>query len=504
MKAGGVVASLSPLLVEREIAQLAADAGARFVITLDRVWDRVEPLIESRAIQAAIVTGVHDYLPTVKRLLYPLKYRKEMVKVPIDPKRGVHAFRSWLGGASEAPPNVTLTPEDVAAFQYTGGTTGLPKAAVLTHGNMVANTLQVRAWVPDLREGQETMLAILPFFHAYGLTLCLHLAARLAATTVLVPRFDIADVMEQIARYQPTLLPGVPTLYNAINGATESNVERQQAVKSIRYCISGGAPLPLEVQRKFEQITGGHVVEGYGMSEASPVTHCNPLDGRARNGTIGLPLPNTEARIVDLETRHPLPPGERGEIVIRGPQVMRGYWKRPEDTAAVLSADGWLSTGDIGIMDEDGFFQIVDRQKDVIITGGENIYPREIEEVLYQHPKVLEAAVVGVPHPVGGQVAKAFIVPRPGESLDRREVLQFTGERLAKYKVPRQVDIRESLPKAATGKILRRALLEEELSKPRRRRGAASEDEPDAGGSDGAAEETIARGDAPATDGGGN
>lgn len=476
MKAGGVVAALSPLLVEREISQLAADSGAKIVVTLDRVWNRIGPLVERKEIDVAIVTGAHDELPTLKRLLYPLKYRKEMVKVPHDPSRGIHQFRTLIKGAATSRPDVRVTADDVAAFQYTGGTTGLPKAAILTHGNMASNVLQVRAWVPDLRQGQETLMAILPFFHSYGVTLCLHLGTQLAATTVLVPRFDIGDVMTQIATYQPTLLPGVPTLYTAINGAAENSAERRQSMRSIRYCISGGAPLPRGVQQRFEEITGGHLVEGYGLSEASPVTHANPLDGRARIGSIGLPLPGTEARIVDLETRQPMPIGERGEIAIRGPQVMKGYWKRPEDTAAVLSPDGWLYTGDIGVMDEDGFFQIVDRQKDVVITGGENIYPREIEEVLYTHPKILEAAVVGVPHPVGGQVVKAFIVLRPGETMDRREALQFCAEKLAKYKIPRLIEFRESLPKAATGKILRRALQEEEAVRPRRgKRGTRDE-----------------------------
>jgi long-chain acyl-CoA synthetase len=472
MKAGGVVAALSPLLVEREIAELARDSGAKIVLVLDRMWDKVQPLVERKEIELAIVTGVHDYLPTFKRLLYPLKFRKEMVKVAHDPKGGVQQFRKFISGAKESDPQVPIGPDDIAAFQYTGGTTGLPKAAVLTHRNMTSNTIQVRHWVPELREGAESLMAIIPFFHSYGVTLCLHLGVHLAATNILVPRFEVADVMEQITKEQPTLLPGVPTLYNAINGAAESNPERQQALKSIRFCISGGAPLPAEVQRRFEEVTGGRLVEGYGLSEASPVTNCNPLDGRARNGFIGLPLPDTICRIVDPETREPLPQGERGELAIKGPQVMQGYWKRPEETANVL-VDGWLYTGDIAIMDEDGFFKIVDRQKDVIITGGENIYPREIEEVLYRHPKVLEAAVIGVAHPVGGQVAKAFIVAKQGETLDRKEILQFCNENLAKHKVPRQIEFRESLPKAGTGKILRRALAEEEAKKPQRRRRGA-------------------------------
>jgi len=470
MKAGGVVAALSPLLVEREIAELAADSGAKIIVALDRVWDRIAPLIERGVVQRAIMTGPQDYLPTVKRLLYPLKYRKEMISVPFDSARGIESLRDVMKGASNRDPQVQIDPSAIAAFQYTGGTTGLPKAAVLTHRNLVANVLQVRAWVWDLNEGEETVLSILPFFHSYGVTLCLHIAAYIGATTILVPRFEIADVMEQIKRYQPTALPGVPTLYSAIIGAVDRNPARQASMRSIQYCISGGAPLPQAVQERFEELTGGRLVEGYGLSEASPVTHANPLNGEARIGTIGMPMPSTEARIVDLETRRPVPIGERGEIAVRGPQVMQGYWRRPEDTAAVLSDDGWLYTGDVGVMDEDGYFRIVDRQKDVIITGGENIYPREIEEVLYTHPSIADAAVIGVSHAVGGQIVKAFITAKPGEKLERRDVLQFCGERLAKYKVPRQIEFRASLPKSPSGKILRRALAEEEDAKPRRRR----------------------------------
>jgi long-chain acyl-CoA synthetase len=462
LKAGGIVAALSPLLVERELSALAADSGARIIVALDRVWDRVQPMLDRNDVDTAIVTGPQDFLPTVKRWLYPLKYRKEMVAVPHAPQRGIYQFRKFLNGGSSTPPRVLLDPEDTAAFQYTGGTTGLPKAAMLTHRNLVSNVLQIRAWVRDLREGDETIMAILPFFHSYGITLCLHLATNLGATTVLVPRFEIADVMEQIAQWQPTALPGVPTLYTAINGAAQKNEARRASMRSIRICISGGAPLPKQVQERFEEMTGGRLVEGYGLSEASPVVLANPLDGRSRIGTVGMPLPSTEAKLVDVDTRELVPVGERGEIVIRGPQIMRGYWKHPEDTAEILTADGWLHTGDIGVMDEDGFFTIVDRQKDVVITGGENIYPREIEEVLYTHPKILEAAVIGVSHKVGGQVVKAYIVLKPGESMDRRDVLQYCGERLAKYKVPRLIEFRDSLPKAPTGKILRRALQEEE------------------------------------------
>jgi long-chain acyl-CoA synthetase len=472
LKAGGVVAALNPLLVEREIADLAKDSDARFVVVLDRMWDRVEPILRRGELETAIVTGVHDYLPSVKRLLYPLKYRKEMIKVDHEPDRGIHQLRKLMSGAPEHTPDVALQPDDIALFQYTGGTTGLPKAAMLTHRNIIANTLQGREWFHDAGDGQETIMAVLPFFHAYGGILCLHLGLRIGATTVLVPRFDLADVMTLIDKYQPTIFPGVPTLYQALNAGSRNNPDRQKALKSIRFCISGGAPLPSEVQTRFEELTEGRLVEGYGLSEASPVTHGNPLDGRSRIGTIGLPLPDTEARIVNIKTREVLPQGERGELIVRGPQVMKGYWKRESDTAAVLSPDGWLYTGDVATMDEDGFFRIVDRQKDVIISGGENVYPREIEEVLYEHPKIREVAVAAIDHPVGGQVAKAYIVLVEGETMNRREVLQFCADKLAKFKIPRLIEFRDDLPKSSAGKILRRELQEGESKKTEEQRKA--------------------------------
>ena len=465
LKAGGIVAALNPLLIEREISDLTQDSGARFVVVLDRMWDRVEPLIERGVLEQAIVTGVQDYLPGIKRLLYPLKYRKEMVKVAHNPDAGIHQFRKLMSGASEQRPDIKIDPDAVALFQYTGGTTGLPKAAMLTHRNVIANTFQGRAWLPEVIDGGEVLLAVLPFFHAYGGTLCLHLGMQMGATIVLVPRFDLAEVMSVIEEYQPTILPGVPTLYHALNTGASNNPDRQKALRSIKFCISGGAPLPDEVQARFEELTGGRLVEGYGLSEASPVTHGNPLDGRARIGTIGMPLPDTEARIVGIETREILPQGERGEVAVRGPQVMKGYWNRDQDTADVLSEDGWLYTGDIGIMEPDGFFRIVDRQKDVIITGGENVYPREIEEVLYTHPKISEVAVAAVDHPVGGQVAKAYIVLVEGETMNRRDVLQFCADKLAKFKIPRLIEFRESLPKSPAGKIMRRELQEAEQQK---------------------------------------
>ena len=472
LKAGGIVAALNPLLVEREISDLARDSGAKIVVVLDRMWEKVEPIVKRGELEAAIVTGPQDYLPTAKRLLYPLKYGKEMVRVAHKPQEGIYQFRKLMSGAPEHRPQVSVQPSEVALFQYSGGTTGLPKAAMLTHSNIIANALQSRSWIRDAEDGEEVLLAVLPFFHAYGGTLCLHTGFHIGATIVLVPRFDLADVMGLIEEYRPTIVPGVPTLYHALNNGARNNPKRQEALKSINFCISGGAPLPAEVQERFEELTGGRLVEGYGLSEASPVTHGNPLDGRSRIGSIGLPIPDTEAKIVDVETHEVVPQGERGELVVRGPQVMRGYWKRPQETAEVLSDDGWLFTGDIAIMDEDGFFRIVDRQKDVIITGGENVYPREIEEVLYQHPKISEVAVAAVDHPVGGQVAKAYIVVEPGETLDRREVLQFCADKLAKFKIPRLIEFRESLPKSPAGKVLRRELQASEERRSRQQRAA--------------------------------
>ena len=458
LKSGGIVAAVNPLLTPHEVRQLAVDSGANIIVTLDRFWESVEPLVSDGTVDTVVVTGVQDGLSTIKRWLYPLKYRDEMVDVPHDPTAGHLQYRKFIGGASSDAPSRTITSDQTAFFQYTGGTTGIPKAAVLSHANLVANVYQVRAWLTDAEDGNEVLMAILPFFHAYGGTLCLNLTVHIGATVVLVPRFEIKEVMEEIQKHKPTILPGVPTLYNALNRAAENNPERRAALRSIRYCVSGGAPLPPDVQRQFEEISGGRLVEGYGLSEASPVTHANPLDGRSRIGAIGLPLPNTEVRLLDPETGAEVEQGEPGELCIRGPQVMQGYWQRPDETAEVLDEEGWLHTGDMATMDEDGFFRIVDRLKDVIITGGENIYPREIEDVLSAHPKIHEVAVAGVKHEVGGEVAKAYIVLREGETMNRREVMQFCSEKLARYKVPRQVEFRDELPKSAVGKVLRRQL----------------------------------------------
>ena len=348
-------------------------------------------------------------------------------------------------------------------LQYTGGTTGVPKGAMLTHRNLVANFTQMRSWLTDLKEGEERFLSVAPFFHVYGLTVGLNVAISIASTVICVMMglFDTRLVAQQIARHRPTIFPGVPAMYLAINQLKEV---QQYNLNSIRVCVSGSAPLPLEVQTQFERLTGAKVVEGYGLSEASPGTHVNPIYGQRKVGSIGLPLPDTEARIVDTETgERELPVGEAGELVIRGPQVMKGYWSAPEETAATLRG-GWLHTGDIARMDEDGYFFIVDRKKDLVIVGGLKVYPREIEEMLHGHPKVKEAAVAGVSHRVRGELLVAQVVLKDGVADDpraiRRELVEFLKERLAPYKVPRRIEIASALPKTAVGKVLRREIRE--------------------------------------------
>ena len=474
LRAGGVVAAISPLLVEREIEQLARDAGARIIVVLDQFYAKVAGLIGRGVADQIVVASPDEYLPWYQRLLYPLKADGPRPQIADDPSLGIFRFRRLLRGASDHAPQVRVSPDDVATFQYTGGTTGLPKAAMLTHRNLIANAMQINAWVPGLRSGEEVVLSIMPYFHAYGATLCLHLAILLGAKQAILPRFNVQEVLATIAKHRPTVFPGVPTMYVAICSAVREDPAKAAGLSSIRYCVSGAASLPVEVQQEFEQLTGGRLVEGYGLSEASPVVCINPIQGRSRPGMIGLPISDTEIVLADPGTGEIYPDGgragERGELLVRGPQVMQGYWQRPDETAEML-ADGWLHTGDVAIMDEEGFFAIVDRKKDIIITGGENIYPREVEEVLYAHPQIQEAIVLGVAHEVAGQVVKAYIVPRPGETLTRRDVLIYCQERLAKYKVPRQIEFRQTLPKTLTGKILRRALLEEEAAKPQRRRG---------------------------------
>ncbi len=452
--AGLTVVNVNPMYTPSELDYQLVDSGADALVILDLLWPRYAEIAAERPLKLLVRTGIQDYLPFPKNLLFPLKAKKEGTW-PKNP--GGIPWRRFLASGGE-PPALELDLDRVALLQYTGGTTGRPKGAMLSHRNLAANALQVQAWIPDFKEGQEVVLGVIPFFHVYGMTVAMNLAIVGAGKLVLLPRWHVGEVLRTIVRTHPSLFPGVPTMYVAIN--TYPRVGDYD-LTSIRACISGSAPLPVEVAETFEKITGAKLVEGYGLTEAAPVTHANPIYGRRKTGSIGLPLPSVEARVVGSDDED-LPPGEVGELVVKGPNVMMGYWNRPEETAQTLK-DGWLFTGDVARMDEEGYFYIVDRKKDMIIAGGYNIYPREVEEVLYQHPAVKEAAVVGVPDAYRGETVKAFVVLKEGYAgeVSEEDLRAFAKERLAAYKVPKLWEFREELPKTAVGKILRRRLREE-------------------------------------------
>lgn len=459
LKAGGIVVPCSPLYVEREIAQQLVDSGAEIAVTLDMFYPRIAAVRQQTQVREVIVTGIQDYFPPLLRLLYPLRARRSGQQVLVPSTKDVHRWTDLLDSSANSAPLVRSDPSTPAVFLYTGGTTGTPKGAVLTHRNLVCNVHQIRAWYTKPRRGDESILAVLPFFHSYGMTSAMNYAVSLGTRLILLPRFQIDTVLKTINRYHPTLFPGVPTIYTAV--LNHPKVQRYD-LRSISACISGAAPLPVEVQSRFEALTGGRLVEGYGLTEASPVTHTTPIFGVRKQGSIGIPIPDTGARIVDAETgTRTLGPGEVGELVIQGPQVMQGYWNNPEETARTLRG-GWLYTGDLAWTDEDGYFFIVDRKKEMIITGGENVFPREVEEVLYAHQAVLEAAAIGTPDPYKGEVVKAFVVLKPGAQATAAQLIEYCRTRLAPFKVPKAVEFRTELPKSLVGKILRRVLAEED------------------------------------------
>lgn len=461
---GAVVVQTNPLYVERELEHQLKDSGATTIITVDLFYERLANVRgefpEAGAVpqlKNAVITSLKDGLPFPKNLLYPLKQRKEGFKADIPYGRhGVVSYKKLLSSSSNLPVMTDIHGSDLAQLQYTGGTTGTPKGVMLTHRNLVANTMQTSAWCYRVKDGYERFLAALPLFHVFGLTVLMNFSVMRAGSLVLLPRFETETVLETISRQQPTLFPGAPTMYVAlINHKNSASTD----LSSIEACISGSAALPLEVQEQFEKMTGGKLIEGYGLTEASPVTHANLIWGKRKIGTIGMPFPDTVAAIFSPEGK-PLPVREVGELVIRGPQVMKGYWNNPKETEIVLR-DGWLHTGDLGYMDEDGFFTIVDRIKDVIIAGGFNIYPREVEEVLYEHPAVMEASVLGVKDPYRGETVKAFVVLKKGSYVSAAQLDVWCRQRLAAFKVPHLYEFRESLPKTMIGKVLRRKLMEE-------------------------------------------
>ena len=452
LKLGGVVVNVNPMYVERELEFQLHDAGAQAIVALRDLLPRLEAVREKIPLKTMILTDLDEHVRATRR------------KAPAQGLRpGFYEYAELLEkGKTQVPPVVSVDPDEVALLQYTGGTTGFSKGAMLTHFNLVSDVVQCVSWNVGAQRGEERMLAVLPFFHVYGMTVTMNEAIYLAATIILLPRFQVDDCLEAINQYQPTRFPGVPTMYIGIINHPRV---KEYNISSIKVCSSGSAPLPVEALKKFEELTGGKISEGYGLTEASPVTHANPFSGKRKVGSIGLPRPDTDAKVVDLETgEKDLPPGEEGELCIRGPQVMRGYWNRPEETARSLR-NGWLYTGDIARMDEEGYFYIVDRKKDMIICGGFNVYPREVEEALYLHPKILEAAVLGVPDPYRGETVKAFVVLKPGQKATGEEIIEFCRQNLARFKVPTQVEFRKELPKSHVGKVLRKVLREEEEKK---------------------------------------
>ncbi len=464
LKIGAVTVMNNPLYTDRELEHQFNDSGARMLITIDLLANRMIDLRPQTAIRQIIYTSIGDYLPLAKKVLFPLVARKRGLAADVKPAEGVYAWKTLMRGSAPPPAGVALTHADVAMIQYTGGTTGVSKGAILTHGNLSCQVQQLRSWFPRFSKDYQVMLGALPFFHVFGLSTSMNFAVYMGWGNILVPKPQPDPLLKSIAKYKPTFAPLVPTMYIGI--LNHRRIARTD-LSSIAGCFSGSAPLPVEVIREFEEKTGAVIVEGYGLTEATPVTHINPFGGQRKPGSVGLPIPGTDCRIVSLaDGASDVPAGEPGELLIRGPQVMRGYLNKPAETAAAL-ADGWLHTGDIATMDDDGYFYIVDRKKDMIISGGYNVYPRDIEEVVYSHPSVREAAAIGVPHPSRGEQVKVFVVLKEGCTLTEAELIDYCRDKLAKYKLPTRVAFCKELPKSNVGKILKKELRAAELQKPR-------------------------------------
>src|SRR5437588_6399655 len=428
LRAGAVAVPTNPLYTGREMQHQLADSGARFIVMMDEFYPTVRSVRAETALEHVILTSPADYLPPLLRRLYPLSQRRTKRQDPhltnkeLHEDQTLHTMSEMLVGHAKKGLELFNLPalssgDDLAILQYTGGTTGLSKGAMLTHRNLLANAMQTRNWTPRVHDATEVTLCVTPFFHAYGSAVGKNLSILAADLLGLFHAVKAKDVVKTISRYRPTLMPGIPTMYLAI---MREAGERTKQLSSIKYCISGAAPLPAKVRIDFETITHGKLVEGYGLSEAGPVTHCNPLNGDFRDGSIGLPLPNVDAALLDQKTGVPVPVGQEGEIAVKGPNIMQGYWKREEETAGIFDS-AWMRTGDVGKMDEDGYFYVLDRAKDMIIASGFNVYPREVEEVWFLHPSVQEAAVVGVPDEYRGATVAAFVVLTPGsEAVEGR------------------------------------------------------------------------------------
>lgn len=459
LKAGGTVVNYNPLYSPEELLHQLDDSGTGIMVTLalKALYPKVASCLGRSALKTIIVSEFQEALPLPKRLAFPLARKADIAAYPHDAN---HARFSDLLASDDTPVPLAIDPHrDVALLQYTGGTTGVPKGAVLTHANLYANTLQCGLWFTGLEKGKESIVGVLPLFHVFAMATVMNLAIHTGSAMLLHPKFDMKGVLYDLHYKRPTLMPGVPTMYAAIN--QYRGIEKYD-LKSLKMCISGGGPLPAEVKQVFEQRTGCKLIEGYGLTECSPVACANPLFGVNKSGSIGIPFPGTIMEVTDLEDpERVLGTGQTGELCVRGPQVMQGYLNQPGESERVLQ-QGRLRTGDIGYIDEDGYVFIVDRLKEMIISGGYNIYPRNLEEVLYTHPAVLEAAVIGIPHPQRVQVPKAFVVFKTGLSATETELRDYLRLHVAAYAVPHAIECRASLPKSAIGKILKKQLISEE------------------------------------------
>ena len=464
-KAGCVVVNANPIFTASELSHQFANSNAKAVVCMSGGLEKVKSFQAETEIEHIIISDINDSIGGIfgKLAAKPLRALGHIADVTYG--TGVYSFDMLLRQETAAPIESDAKPDSLAVLQYTSGTTGLPKAAVLTHNNILTNVSMCREWMTEVTPGEEVILGALPYFHVFGLVVGVLLNVRLGGRLVITPNpRDTEQNLKLMDKEKPTIFPGVPAMYNAL--VNHEDVEKYD-VQSIRYCLSGGAPLPLEVQERFARLSGGNLVEGYGMTECTAAAVANPLGGVVKNGTIGIPMPSTEVRIVSLgeegiEAGEDVAVGVRGELLLRGPHLMQEYWQRPEDTAETLDSDGWLHTGDIAIADEDGYLTLVDRKKDLIIVSGFNVVPREVEEVLYKHESILEAAVAGVNDPQRGEIVKAFVVTKQGKTLTEEQVLEHCRQGLAGYKVPREVSFLNELPKTLVGKILRRALVEAE------------------------------------------
>lgn len=463
LKLGGIVVMNNPLYSDKELLHQFNDSGAKVLITIDLVANRMIDLRPKTSIKQIVVASIGDYLPFPKNLLFPLVAKKKKLTADVKPAENVYRWKDMIAQYKPENIEVKLALDDIAQYQYTGGTTGVSKGVELTHGNLSKNVQQIAAWFPKLKQGKEVMLGALPFFHVFGLTVAMNYAVYMAWSDILVPKPQSEQLFDALVKFKPTFLPMVPTMYIGILNHPKIN---DLDLSYVTGCFSGSAPLPVDVIRQFEEKTGVVICEGFGMTESSPATHCNPFaKGKTKLGSIGVPMPDTQCRLVDINDRKTdVSVGESGELIIQGPQVMKGYKGKPEETDETLR-DGWLHTGDIAKMDNDGYFYIVDRLKDMIISGGYNVYPRDIDEVLYQHPKVAEACSIGVPHPSRGESVKVFVVLKDGDTATPDEIIHFCKDKLAKYKWPDEVEFRKSLPKSTVGKILRKDLRAEEMAK---------------------------------------